>query len=146
MPSDLVISIIAAEELARETNQNTKEVFKKFRTYIIDWKDFIINPAEGTYIFLEKAGEGKIEEIVIVSPTNNFSLFIEVDGTMAYQGGFSRYQEVSAHINSIVAQQRGTKYILQINDVVFSNHIMVIIDAGEQITFNRLHCKYQLAE
>ena len=58
-----------------------KSRFKKFKTHVIDWKDFIINPDEGSYSFLERTGEGTIEELIIrlyanrlASPTDLQSL------------------------------------------------------------------------
>ena len=142
MPSDLVNQIIASEEIAREQEAVLKERIKKFRTNIVDWKDFL--PDEKNYSFLDKEGEGKIEEVVIISPSSNFSLFVEVDGVIAYQGDYSRFEDISMHVDSIVAQQRGATYVLQISDVVFLSRVRVVIDVGESITFQRLYCKYQL--
>lgn len=144
MPSDLVLAIINAEESARETNKNTNEHFKKFKTNIIDWKDFIIDPLSGSYIFLDKQKEGSIEEFVIISPTDKFSLLVMADNVTTYQGEFSRFQEITTHISSVVAKQRGSQYILQLSDLSFVNSIRIIIDVQEKTTFDRLYCKYNL--
>ena len=146
MPSELVTAIINAEEIARETDISLKNRFKKFKTQIIDWKDFIIDPAEGRYSFLERTGEGTIEELIIIAPNSKFSLFVEVDGIMAYQGSFSRFQEISIHIGSVVATQRETKYILQVGDIKFLNHIRITIDVEVKTTFQRLYSKYILED
>jgi len=146
MPSELVTAIISAEEIARETNISLKNKFKKFKTHVIDWKDFIIDPDEGSYSFLERTGEGTIEELIIISPNDNFSLIVEVDGILTYQGSFSRFQEISIHIGSIVATQRGTKYILQVGDIKFLNHIGITIDVDAKTIFQRLYCKYILED
>jgi len=144
MPSDIVNSIIMAEEIAREQKIILKDRIKKFKTYVIDWKNFIYDNS-GSHIFLSETGEGKIEELVIISPSDNFSLFIEIDGIMTYQGAFSHFEGISTQVSSVVAQQRGTSYILQINDIIFLDRILILIDTDAAITFTRLYCKYQLA-
>ena len=142
MPNELVSAIINAEETAREQDIVLKKRFKKFRTHVIDWKDSIYDV--GSHTFLSKTGEGTLEELIIVAPNSNFSLFVEVDGVMAYQGSFSRFQEISIHVGSIIAKQRGSLYILQMDNIVFLNSIRVLLDVGILTTFSRLYCKYKL--
>lgn len=144
MTSELVTAIINAEEIARETDITLKNRFKKFKTHVIDWKDFIIDPAEGSYVFLEKTGEGTIEELIIISPNSKFSLFVEVDGIIAYQGSFSRFQEISMHVGSIIAVLRRTKYVLQFGNIKFLNQVRILIDIESETTFHRLYCKYSI--
>ena len=140
MPSEIVQSIIMAEEIAREIKRVPPA--KKPRTHVIDWKDFRV---EGDYLFLDEVGEGIIQEFVIISPNSNFSVLIQVDGVAAYNGDFSKFQDISMHVESVVAEERSGKYILQVSDVNFNDNIRILISVSD-VRLERLHCKYTLKE
>ena len=141
MPSELIQSIITAEEIARELKRVPPA--KKPRTHVIDWKDFRV---EGNYLFLDEIGEGIIQEFVIISPNSNFSVLVQVDGVATYNGDFSKFQDISMHIESIIAVQRSNKYILQVNDVNFNDNIKILISVSDVTRLERLHCKYTMKE
>lgn len=141
MPSEIVQSILMAEEIAREIKRVPPA--KKPRTHVIDWKDFRV---EGDYLFLDEIGEGIIQEFVIISPNSNFSVLVQVDGVATYNGDFSRFQDISMHIDSIIAVERSNEYILQVNDVNFNDNIKILISMLTVTRVERLYCKYTMKE
>ena len=141
MPRETVNTILLAEEMAREQDLLLKERVKKFKSHVVDWKNYII---ENTDDIIDEEGEGKLDELVVIAPNDKFSLFVEIDGILAYRGDFTRYEEIGVHVDSVVAQHRGTKYIIQVNDVVFLGRIRIRIDVSAKTIFQRLFCKYNL--
>jgi len=120
----MAMSIVAAEELAREVARGVKvevsvESQKPRETKIIRLTD--VEP--GTII--SEAGPGRLVELVAVSNTSSYELTVIVDGRIASSGLFTWYQSISQYSDWIDAFEDDGTFVLRISDVSFSTGISV---------------------
>jgi len=110
----------------------------KPQTDFIDLSDLRV---EGTYPLLKLAVRGVLEELVVKSPSSNFSIHFSIDGKEHHKR-FSELEEISQYVESIAAFKENDFYILSMKDISWLNTFSFFFIAHEPITFKRIYCAY----
>jgi len=162
-PQEIAYDLLLAEEMARKittklqqpitiptvdlTNANANESVQKIivkqqkkHTEIIDKKNF---PVVGVFP-VEKFGSGKIKQIVVKSPSSDFSIYLEVDGIILYEGTYSKYSSESIDIDELEAYIFDSTYLFRISDIAFSESFKFLLTVSTPITFSRIYLKYEI--
>lgn len=92
---------------------------------------------------LDLQGSGEIEEILIKSQSNNFTIIIDIDEMPQYQRTWAELNSVSEDLGGIVAVNRSGTYIIKLSNLFFTNKINMMISANET-TFDKIYvrCSY----
>lgn len=92
---------------------------------------------------LDLQGSGEIEEILIKSQSNDFTIVIDIDDMPQYQRTWSELNSISEDLDGIVAVNRSSTYIIKLSSLFFTNRIKMMISTNET-TFNKIYvrCSY----
>lgn len=120
-------------------------------TGVIDITNKSIGAGE-TYQFISFEELGLIEECLILSPSTNFSVIVNVDGEETLNKTYTQYTNITQIIKDISAfEERDSdgnplgKYIVHLVNINFKNSITIQVknNSGSSITFDNLFCKYK---
>ncbi|MBU0598716.1 hypothetical protein KKF61_07090 [Patescibacteria group bacterium] len=92
---------------------------------------------------LDLRGSGEIEEILIKSQSNDFTIVIDIDDMPQYQRTWAELNEISEDLDGIVAVNRSGTYIIKLSNLFFSNKIKMMISTSGT-TFDKIYvrCSY----
>jgi hypothetical protein len=120
----MAMSIVAAEEVAREVARGVKVEVSVTQQRPRETKVVRLVDAEpGTII--SEAGPGRLVELVVVSNTRGYELTIVADGRIIASGTFDWYQSISPYSEWIDAFENNGTFILRVSDVSFSTSLSV---------------------
>lgn len=109
--------------------------------------------AGATYAFLSHYYPGRLDESLVISPTESFSLRVVLDGTDFFNQTYAQYKEITQITKCIAAfEERDEdgnpqgKYVVQIQGLVFQESIVLIVknNTGTSVTFEHLFAKYRM--
>ena len=133
--------LVALEEIVSETREKIIERIPKPRkalTRILDRKDEAVRY---TFDLVRSSVEGKLNEITIRSPSQNFSTLIIADGVKKLSRTYSELLQISPHSQLIDAYEEAENgvYILHIKEMYWRERFLatLYVDQGS-ITFNNI--------
>ena len=95
---------------------------------------------------------GYIEECLVVSPSTEFSLILDIDGERAMDKTYQGFCDITQTVEDISAfEERDSdgnptgKNIVHLTNINFKQSISIFVknDSGGSITFQNLFCKYK---
>jgi hypothetical protein len=147
---------VELDDLLRQSEEATRELKSisssltpvpsiGLKTKVINIEDCIITKGKGRKI-LSITGRGKLRELVIISPSNNFSICFSIDGETQKYYTFDELESIATYIDTFVAIESNGSYIFHISDCSFQSSIRFWISTGEKIKFNRIMIIYDILE
>lgn len=94
---------------------------------------------------IDEAGEGTLDELVLVGDSKNYSLTVIVDGKPTYKGSWTDYQTESRKVGDIVAYEENGTFTLNLSAITFTKTLKILIEPTTTIVFSTLHIKYEIA-
>lgn len=137
-----------------EQKSYEKKIDDKINNIKIDYN--VINQQLQTYIYekdshyvrsalniLNLDGSGTIEEILIKSQSNDFTIVINIDDMPEYQRTWKELNEISEDLDGVVAVNRSSTYIVKLSNIHFKHNIKMMISTGG-ITLDKIYvrCSY----
>jgi len=113
----------------------------KPKTETIDKKNFTV---KGNFELLNVKLRGELKELLIKSPSPNFSILLMCDNIRIMDRKFTELQEVTQELDFIAAFEDNGSYILNIKDIKWIDQCMILLTAHEQITFQNIFARYDL--
>lgn len=154
---ELVKTIIQAEEYGRSSErkniESDIEVPKKEDTVIREdivreekKRTKVIGPYVNQKIadmYLVKSNKkGHMDEMTLVSPSNEFKIEIMVDNNMIYNTDFDRIQSISTTSNNLTALENSEgNYVLHILNIDWTDNFKMRVKS-KNIIFNNVYVKY----
>lgn len=111
---------------------------KKLTTYPLEWKSQAV---DGQWEVCDVKGSGRLEELLILTTTSNFTLLLEVDGRRT-EKTYTQYSEESKYVDDIVAIQTNSNYRIHLSDIPFSKNLYIVVKGT--LTISRAYLKYDL--
>jgi len=82
---------------------------------------------------------GSLREMIIVSPTKNFSVIIVADGILKLRRDFGSLLEISQYLESIDAFEKNGGYVLRLSNISWIENILITIYVDEPTTFKYIY-------
>jgi len=133
---DLVMVEEFAEEIARRTKPpKLREVV----TRTLDRKD---EPVTHVFDVVKARVGGRLRELVVRSPSKNFSILILADGVTKLSRSYEELEAISPHLEMIDAYEEAENgvYVLCIREMHWTSNFLASILVDEKITFTHLFC------
>ncbi len=120
-------------------------------TRVIDVTNKSIGAGE-TYQFISFTELGLIEECLILSPSTDFSVIVNVDGEEILNRTYTQYTEITQIVKDISAfEERDSdgnalgKYTVHLININFKKSITIQVknNSVSSVTFDNLFCKYK---
>ncbi len=143
-----------SEILSAERKSDIEKIDDKINNIKIDY-NVIAQPLQ-TYIYekdshyvrsalniLNLDGSGTIEEILIKSQSNDFTIVINIDDMPEYQRTWNELNEISEDLDGVVAVNRSSTYIVKLSNIHFKHNIKMMLSTGG-ITLDKIYvrCSY----
>ncbi len=109
-------------------------------THTIDWKQKLVEFAN---TLLEVTVAAKLYEVMIKSPSKNFSIRFITDGLCQVDKNFEEMQAISDYLTSIDAFEDEGEYVTRLENYSWRNSAKFIITVNEPITFSQIYLKYE---
>lgn len=101
---------------------------------------------DGEYEFEEEKGSGVLEEVLIKSPTDSFSVKFLIDGELYFDGKtYTFLNNNSEYLTALSAYADGGYYYVNLREVWFQESFSVRVSA-DSTTFDLLSIKYRIHE
>jgi len=104
-------------------------------------------PAGESYMLLDIAIGGRVHEVLIISPSPEFSVKVTVDGVVIWDKSYSEASAITDELVFISAFQREDgKYVYHLSEIPFKSSIKVEVINISQATvvFDKLLAKYEV--
>jgi len=88
-------------------------------------------------VLLDEQGKGVLQKLLLRSPSKNFGIVLVTERT--------RIKGSYTHFEAIMAFEEDGVYVLELNDIEFSEKIRVVLTVKEAITFHNIFLKYKVA-
>lgn len=113
---------------------------QNMQTYIYEKDSHYVRSALN---ILNLDGSGTIEEILIKSKSNDFTIVINIDDMPEYQRTWSELNEISEDLDGVVAVNRSGTYIVKLSNIHFKHNIKMMLSTGG-ITLDKIYvrCSY----
>jgi len=95
-------------------------------------------------VFVDVKGYGKVHEIFLMTDSQNYKIYVNVDGKDLYDDTYSHLREMSRFLNEIGTRTSGSYYILSIVDIPFSTSLYIRVEPSESIVFKEVSIKYEV--
>lgn len=95
-------------------------------------------------VFVDVKGYGKVHEIFLMTDSQNYKIYVNVDGKDLYDDTYSHLSEMSRFLNEIGTRTSGSYYILSIVDIPFSTSLYIRVEPSESIVFKEVSIKYEV--
>jgi len=136
---DLINKIV--DEKLRDVSIETEDLYtSKSKTkdgYTLENKEKLVEVLEG---------KGSIDQILVEAATNNFSVWIKVDGTVYLDKHYSYFSDLSDYLDNISAFQDNSKYYLSIRHTMFKKGFRIDIISDDSTVFNHILVKYRVRD
>lgn len=102
----------------------------------------------GTFKFIGNiSGVGVINQILIQSPSTDYTIFIKIDENLLWEQPYSYFQTHSEYLENASAFLDGGSYYLSIRTLFFLKRFEISITATpDDIIFDQILCKYQIRD
>ena len=137
------------EDLMRMARQIGEELAKKMpkpkeiSTKILDKKNF---PVKKTFDLVNVNLPGRLKEVIIRSPSTDFSILIMSDGYKKMDRSYSELAEISEHSEDIDAYEEAGNgvYVVKLKDIYWIESFIATIYVDNPITFHNLWVSYEI--
>ncbi|RLJ01552.1 MAG: hypothetical protein DRP08_05380 [Candidatus Aenigmatarchaeota archaeon] len=137
---DWVSTLIQADIIKR--GMNKVEVQERPRTTVIySRKDLTLDK---NYAFVDIEGCGKVHEILLMTDSKEYTLYVLVDEKEIYNDTYSHLSEMSRFLNEVGTRTSGMYHILSIVDIPFMSSLYIRVDPSESILFKEVLIKYEV--
>jgi hypothetical protein len=120
----IAVAIVAAEEAARELSRAVLTVPTPARPREVRVVR-LVDPRPG--VVVSESGPGRLVELVVLSDSGNYELYVTADGAIISSGPFSWYRSVSEYVEWIDAFEDNGTFVLRVSDVPFSRSLSVYL-------------------
>lgn len=144
---DTALAIVQAEIIGEQVSSRLKPVViekpiivekpvepPRLATEFIDLLNESVN---GQNMLLDENGQGRVEKILLRSPSPNFSIALAPDYGTQLQGSYSDFQDVLSY-------QEDSTYVLEITNIDFTKNIRFTVTTTGSVTFSRIFIKYAI--
>ena len=100
----------------------------------------------GKYTIKESKGEGIINQILLKSDSNAYTIQVLVDKNILYDKPFSFFFTDTLNIDNVSAYKTGAVYYLSIQNLAFQKGFLVRIVSTASITLNLAHIRYSIRD
>lgn len=154
--------LLAAEEFARHVNNaapntdktnNTNGVSKEPQKNVDDSNNSKTlttkserdndRTIDSSYRFMNVEGEGKIEELLLDTDSNNYELFLYVDGRTVFDHDFSFFEDNGDLLEEVSVVSSGSGVKLVVSDLEFSEQFIVELRPQNTLNINEAFAKYK---
>jgi hypothetical protein len=140
----LIQAELIAEKVTGKLNNGRQPVIEKppeklehqsvFKTEFVDSTETV----NGTLNILDENGQGRVEKLLVRSPSPNFGIIVALDGEEQLHGNYSDFQDVFAY-------QEDSTYVLELTRIHFARSITVTLTTtAGPVNFSRLFIKYSI--
>ncbi len=91
---------------------------------------------------LDIDGKGRINQILCKGQTNNYGIFILLDGNLTFDKPYSYFSELSDHLENASAFEDDGKYVLSIRNLEFQESARIDITSESSTIFDDILVKY----
>ncbi len=132
---DLVMIEEFAEEIARRTPKVPKP--REVVTRTLDHKNQVVKNA---YNMVNVNVGGKLKELAIRSPSQNFGVYILADGVTKLARSYTELTGLSPHSDFMDAYEEAENgvYVVNIKEISWLENFLVTVNVEETITFHNL--------
>jgi len=92
--------------------------------------------AEDDSVDLPVEGEGRLDNLIIIASSQNFSVTVRVDDNKPIDDTFSYVQAVSAELTHASAYSDGNEFIFHVSNYPFNEYFNTTIVPHEEIEFS----------
>lgn len=138
------MDLVELEEAAREAGRELAKRIpmpKELVTRIVDKKD---RPVKRTFDIIKTNLPGKLSELTIRSPSQQFSLLMMSDGVKRLNRSYSQLAQLSPYSTTIDAYEEDGTFIVRIGEMHWlDNFLATLYVDGEPITFGNIWAKWE---
>ncbi len=100
----------------------------------------------GYFRLKEARGFGRIDQILFISPSNDYSIYLLIDNRVYFSGTkpFSYFQSYTDYLDGVSCGVDSGEYYLNIKNIFFQDNFLISINANSSITFNEMLIKYTI--
>lgn len=140
---EMAARIIQAEETARAIARGAKVQKSKIelpetevpKTHTVDKKEFSI---EGDYSLLDITNRGELREVLVLSPSDDFSVLILGDGVKKLERSFTDLEDIAEELEFLSVFEKNGTYVLHVKNFSWQSTFLFLIRADPAISFTRL--------
>jgi len=142
-------ALVIAEELARMLGETIAEEVaeklpkpKEIVTRTLDRKDEVVNR---TYDVIKAEVPGKLTEIVIRSPTKDFSVLIVADGVAKLSRTYDELAALSPHSEFLDAYEEAENgvYLVHIKEMHWVSNFLATVYVDGSVTFHNIFAVWE---
>jgi len=125
-----------AEEIARRMPKVPKP--REFVTRTLDHKNY---PVKNVYNMVNVSNVGgKLKELVIRSPSQNFGVYILADGVVKLARSYTELTSLSPHSEFVDAYEEAENgvYVVKVKEISWLQNFLATVNVEETITFHNL--------
>jgi len=100
----------------------------------------------GKYTIKESKGEGIINQILLKSDSNAYTIQVLVDKNILYDKPFSWFFTDTLNIDNVSAYLTGAVYYLSIQNLAFQKSFLVRMVSTASMTLNFAHIRYSIRD
>lgn len=129
--TDLEVIEELADELARRIPKP-----REARTHTINIMEKTLT---GTLDLIKSDAGGKLEELVIISESPDFTVMIETDGAVRIEGPYKKFEEISPYSEVIDAYVNDAgKYVLRFRNIAWLRSFRAFINSPKPMKLTRV--------
>ena len=140
--ADIISEKIKAEQPALKTpipEIKVPEVrIPKPLTRVIDLKNKLV---EFEFTVFESSAPGTLKELVLCSPSNEYSILLSVDGVVKLYKSWDEMQALSQYLETVDAFKNNEEYVLHLKDFSWLESAYSIISVKKPVTFSKIFVK-----
>lgn len=100
----------------------------------------------GHYRIKELRGFGIINQILLLAPSNDYNIYILIDGRILWNKPFSYFQNYTDYLDNLSCGLAVATYYINIKNITFQKHISIAIKTNTSITFDEILIKYTIRD
>jgi hypothetical protein len=136
------LAIILAEELREGVEEALRELRGAEATRSVALRD---REVEGVFELLSLSGRGRVRELLLVSTSPDFDLYVEVDGLELVNHSFRELEEVSEVLEEVDAFERNGHYVVRLRNLGFREKCLVVVRPRGRLVLKHAFALYDVA-
>jgi hypothetical protein len=138
----LPLALILAEEIREGVEEALRELRGAEATRSIVLRDRAL---EGVFELLSLSGRGRIRELLLVSTSPDFNLYVELDGLELVNHSFRELEEVSEVLEEVDAFERNGYYVVRLRGLGFRDKCLVVVKPHGRLVLKHAFALYDTA-
>jgi len=136
----LPLALVFVEEIKNAVEEHLKDLKIRSQTRSFVLKDQVVDKV---FSFLSLEGRGKIRELVLISDSPSFNIYIEVDGRSLINHSFNDLAKISELMEDIDVVTNDY-YVVRVANISFLNKASVVINPQTKIVLKQAFVLYDL--